>query len=368
MATNNLFTKSFLSKRYKGIYYLYYRDPISGRRKSQTTKTTILKEAKDFQHTYLTQLQAQLNTEANPNPVKIPYTVDDLQNKILELLQMNTKGVPDSIIQKNSKVIIRIFSNLKLYTGGNKQLTHLTSLEMETWKFKRASDISQTSVNIELRTIKAWLNRGIVWGMLERNPLKGIKQFEIPERERICFTDEEIQLVLSYIKNQRIKDIVEFAVYSGCRLSEIINLEWNDIDLEQSSIGIRNKDGYTTKTKRNRDIPISNKLSVIINRVRAERKQSEWDYVFCKDNGFKYDICYISRKFKMYLRRADLPEKFHFHSLRHTFATNFLKSTHNIYYAKNILGHSNIKTTEIYLHADNESLLKAMNQMDGEAA
>lgn len=365
MVSNNLFTKSFLSKRYKGIYYLFYRDPQTGRRISQTTKTTTLKEAKEFQHTYLTQLQSELNATVTV-PAPVPYTIDDLQNKILELNSFRiSKGITEAKINKHAKFIARLFEFLKLYTGGNKLLSDLTSLEMESWKFKRAEDVSQTSVNIELRTIKAWFNKSIVWGMLSKNPLKGVKQFQIPQKERVCFTDEEIKLVLSYIVNQRIKDIVEFALYSGCRISEIINLEWPDVDFENKTITIRNKVGFTTKTKKFRVIPMSAKLEEILRRKLAERVLSQWQYVFGKENGYKYDTCYVSRKFKKYLNRANLPSKFHFHCLRHTFATNFIKSTHNIYYAKNLLGHSNIKTTEIYLHADNDSLLKAMNQMEG---
>ncbi len=70
-------------------------------------------------------------------------------------------------------------------------------------------------------------------------------------------------------------------------------------------------------------------------------------------------LCF--KKFKKYLRQARLPEKYHFHCLRHTFITNLIKNGVNINYAKQLAGHSDLNTTMGYIHIETEDLREAVN-------
>jgi integrase/recombinase XerD len=80
-----------------------------------------------------------------------------------------------------------------------------------------------------------------------------------------------------------------------------------------------------------------------------------------RKSGIKLNGEFISKKFKEAVRTADLNSGYHFHTLRHSFASNLVQHGVNLYTIKELLGHENIKTTQIYSHLRSENLSKAVN-------
>lgn len=360
MALSKEDIKANLIRRYKGIYYLFYIHPLTQIHKSVTTKTDILEKAETFQNNFIHKLENEINQQSNVE--EIIYTIQDLENKIIELETHNSQKLPASKIASNIKVIQRIFSFFKLYAGGNKNLKSITPLDVEDWKFKRNNDISDVSVNIEYRSLKSWLNKAVFYNWIVKNPFKGIKQFKIADKGIVCFTTKEYTTLINTIKLKTFSNIVKFGWLSGCRESEILSLCWSEIDFKKQTIYIRNKENFLTKSRRNRIIPMSKDLELLLKTMFNEHTPNEFNYVFAKENGYKYTLCYISRKFKYYIRKANLSETFTFHKLRHTMCSRLISKS-NIFYAKEILGHSSITTTQLYAHSNNKLLLEAMNKM-----
>ena len=168
--------------------------------------------------------------------------------------------------------------------------------------------------------------------------------------------------------NGLIKNVVTVALSTGCRLNEILNLQVKDIDLSQRIITIRNKNDFKTKSGRIRRIPIADSLEMLLRSLLGydsnvyELNNTE-RYLFANENGFRYNKDYISRRFKRYLRACNMPEKFHFHCLRHTYITNLVKAGANMNYIKQIAGHADLKTTENYIHIGVEDLRNAVNKV-----
>ena len=96
----------------------------------------------------------------------------------------------------------------------------------------------------------------------------------------------------------------------------------------------------------------------------ALKKSKRSEYVFTKYNGMRYQHSFSSKKFKQYLRKVGLNEEIHFHSLRHSFASNLVRKGVSLYIVKELLGHSNITTTMMYAHLDNSSLVKAVGMLE----
>jgi site-specific recombinase XerD len=86
--------------------------------------------------------------------------------------------------------------------------------------------------------------------------------------------------------------------------------------------------------------------------------------VFCKKDGSKYCGNYVSRKFKGACIAAGIEKEIHFHSLRHSFASNLVQNGVPLYTIKELLGHSSISTTEIYSHLNMDSLREAVKKLD----
>lgn len=87
-------------------------------------------------------------------------------------------------------------------------------------------------------------------------------------------------------------------------------------------------------------------------------------YVFCKKNEERFSGNYFSRKFKKACIAAGLESAIHFHSLRHSFASNLVQKGVPLYTIKELLGHSSIATTEIYSHLNMETLREAVKTLD----
>ncbi len=199
-------------------------------------------------------------------------------------------------------------------------------------------------------------------GFIQINPCKGVKKFKIDEREKFAFSEAELSMIIDHVKDIKMKNIIIFALHTGCRLEEVIFLQWRDIDFDKEVVIIRNKELFKTKTGKNRYIPISDTLFEILNNLKPpDISESLDNYVFGKSKNYNYHKTYISKKFKKLLRELNFPERFHFHCLRHTFITQLVKKGVNIFDIKQLAGHSCIETTELYMHTITEDLRKAVN-------
>jgi len=85
------------------------------------------------------------------------------------------------------------------------------------------------------------------------------------------------------------------------------------------------------------------------------------DFIFNRYEGIKLNESYISKRFKRAVRSAKLNDDIHFHSLRHSFASALVQRGVSLYAVKELLGHEDIKTTQIYSHLQKENLSKAVN-------
>jgi site-specific recombinase XerD len=215
---------------------------------------------------------------------------------------------------------------------------------------------------LQLRHLKAAFNRAIEWGYIEKNPFKGIK-LRIPENNPTFITKEELNTIVDKEKDSLLKNIYLFGFNTGMRISEILNLEWSDLDLTQNIIRVRNKESFTTKSKRERVIPIGKVVLEIINSIKENPENINSKYIFNKA-GDRLNSVFISKKFKKCVRLANLSESIHFHTLRHSFASHLVQKGTSLYILSKLLGHQQSSTTQKYSHLNNQSLNQAILMLD----
>ena len=98
----------------------------------------------------------------------------------------------------------------------------------------------------------------------------------------------------------------------------------------------------------------------VLNIMKQLKENSKSEYVFPNKSNYKFYPDTISKYFKRAVRLAKLSEAIHFHTLRHSFASNLVRKGVSLYIVKELLGHQDISTTQIYAHLDNSALVNAV--------
>jgi integrase len=242
---------------------------------------------------------------------------------------------------------------------GDRPMIDITPYDIERFKAWRMEKVSPVSVNIDLRTLKAALNRAFDWGLLSKHPCKRTIPVRVPDHSPAYLNEADFVRLCESIKQKWLLDIIIFAVATGMRQGEILNLRWNEVDLSRRIVRVGNKDGFRTKAGKERNVPLNDMaLKIIAGRGRTGR------YVFVNTNGEKVHRDTLTKTFKKKIRKLGLEEELHFHSLRHTFASWVVQRGVPLYHVQKLLGHSSIKITEIYSHLEEDNLRSCVNVLD----
>lgn len=214
-----------------------------------------------------------------------------------------------------------------------------------------------TTLNHYVKALNAWVQfRGVDHKFSQYTEHE--KPVKIP-------TSEEIGLILKQCKRSRkgklLKTVFFTLAHSGCRVSELCNITFDDIDYQRNSITV------TGKFKKTRVIPVKKYLLVgrnfpsINNYVKHHRYNTDKKYVFTTKKG-PITPWFIRRELKIIARVIGL-SWIHPHSFRHYYATTLLKKNVNLKVVQLILGHANLKTTSRYLHMLEDDIFGAINNI-----
>lgn len=252
------------------------------------------------------------------------------------------------------------FKHLIQFFGEKKNLDEITVKEIEEFKYYLMNRAPKGFV-VYMRTLKAAFNIAIEWRYILTNPFVKVKFKKGQKKKPIFITRDELEEILNQTELKKMKNIFIFAFNTGCRLGEITSLRWQNIDLKKNII-IIGDNLFTTKNEKQRIIPISKELLPILKTLSKKEKKS-LNFVFGKTNSFSFSNDYVSRNFKKACRKAKMKDEVHFHTLRHSFASNLAMKGVPLIVIKELLGHSSITTTEIYSHTNMDALQSAVSQL-----
>jgi len=178
--------------------------------------------------------------------------------------------------------------------------------------------------------------------------------FRIPYSKRgsklpVVLSRSEIKKIISLIKNPKHKLLISLSYGAGLRVSEVISLKVENLDLEELVIHIKQSKGKKDKIT---IIPEGLKTE-LVNLIAGKDKK---DFVFESERGGKLTTRTAQKIFSDTLKRAEIKKQATFHSLRHSFATHLLENGVDVRYVQELLGHRNIQTTQIYTKVTNPKL------------
>src|SRR3989344_3466478 len=171
----------------------------------------------------------------------------------------------------------------------------------------------------------------------------------------VILSKEEIGKLVASAKNMNHRLIIQVGYSAGLRVSEIINLRWEDIDFDRNLIHLKRAKG-----KKDRIVVLSQRVKEGLSNLN----RSKQSYVFITNRNGKYTERTIQKiienaAFKAGIRKSITP-----HTLRHSFATHLLESGTDIRYIRDLLGHSDISTTLIYTRVSNKDISKIKSPLD----
>ena len=232
-------------------------------------------------------------------------------------------------------------------------------------KYLKSINLSNSSINRKLSSLKHFFNYLSKAKLLKSNPILNIsgpkKSAVLPKSLSIIDVNSLIEApdCTNFI-GLRDRAMIELMYATGVRISELINLEYSNIDLNRSLIKVMGKGG------KERMIPFGDDaLSWLTNYIEFRRKNNlslnSRDF-FISQQGRKITRQAFWHRIKIYLKALGLSMDISPHTLRHAFATHLLNNGADLRSVQMLLGHSDLSTTQIYTHIAKQRLSDMVKQ------
>ena len=249
---------------------------------------------------------------------------------------------------------------LKSYHGSDKHLLkffarlplhRLTIGDIRAFEAERLRSAARASVNRDLERIRHLLNLADRDSLLSHNPLRGQKKLLKAGRKinRYLTDDEEARLV--DVCEPETRRIIEFAWRTGLRGREQMLLPWSAVSRGFLEV-------YSSKTKRTRQIPITEAIQQLLEGQRG--LHTEWCFPNRTRSGPINLDNFRSRQFYPALRAAQI-KNFRWHDLRHTFCSRLIMAGASLADVRDLAGHESIQTTMRYVYLSAERLRDSMD-------
>ncbi|MHB8581585.1 MAG: tyrosine-type recombinase/integrase [Ignavibacteriaceae bacterium] len=341
----------FLSLNNKSPFYqiVYF---VDGKRTTVSTKKRTLEEA-----------EIELSKFQNPSSLPKEVTKPEISfQDRLTLSKFQTEYIDYVSSIKSRKYIesINLSFNQFISFCGNKNIEEINTLAIDkfiTSTFAR----TQRGAHQYYRTLKAAFNKAVQWDHISANPFTKIKFPKLSKSYPVFITEDELLIIISSTPNQYLKDIFYVAFYTGLRLGELINMKWSWINFQQNHIVIKCSSDFLTKSKKDRVVPMAEKVRAILNNRFHSSQHKPDEFVFYHFKGIRLHQETISKQFKQVVRKVNLNDNIHFHTLRHSFASMLVQRGVSLYVVKELLGHEDLSTTQIYSHLQKQNLMDAVN-------
>src|SRR3989338_8274845 len=167
-----------------------------------------------------------------------------------------------------------------------------------------------------------------------------------------ALSKEEVNKMIDSTNNLKHKLVIMFLYYAGLRLDEARNLSWQDIDFDREIIHLK-----IAKGDKERVIFLHKKLVDVL-RIYGVKEEGP---IFVSQREEKYNKRTIQQIIKYASKKVGIKKNVTPHTLRHSFATHLLESGADIRYIQQLLGHKDLKTTQIYTHIANKDIKKLAN-------
>jgi len=249
-------------------------------------------------------------------------------------------------MEKHAKVNKRSWRDDEIIVGkllrhfGKATLAGITPQTVEEYKASRKGYVKDATINRELTVLKTIFSKAMLWGYAAKNPVKHVRLYKEELKPIRILTAEERRRLFDAAP-EFLRPIILFALKTGMRKGEILNLKWQDVDVANHNIHVRR-----TKAGKMRVIPMHPDISEALEKMpRSETSP----YIFeVQGKRFK-DFGAVRTSFDVAVEKAKLGD-LTFHDLRHNFATELIQKGADVRTVQEYLGHSSLAMVQRYTH------------------
>lgn len=214
----------------------------------------------------------------------------------------------------------------------------------------RRNTLSVISIARLLASVKSFYKFMLLDDIIQENPAEDIDSPKFSEKLPGVLSIEEVNRLIESAGGSRDRLLLELFYATGMRVSEMVNLKVEDLDFDDGWVRIFGKGG------KERFVPVGKNILRLLKKYIAEKKLKPTAFLFSKSNGRPMTRGGVWKIVKKYSVKAGIVKEVAPHTLRHTFATHLLENGADLRTIQELLGHSNIDTTQIYTHVNRRNL------------
>ncbi len=271
----------------------------------------------------------------------VPYGSEPPELVKIYIVSRKIEGLADSTLYNYTRTLKHFFEYIP------KKPEQVTTLDIRTflYQYQKDREISDRSLDHTRITVCAFFKWAHNENYLPTNPGYNIKEIKHERKPRRALSQIEMEYVRRACRTKRELALIETMYSTGCRVSELVGIKMDDLDL------INKKVHLYGKGKKHRDSFINGKAEVAIKEYLKERK-GESEYLFVSDRSPHLKLKKEAVE-KIVREIAEISGiKFTPHILRHTAATTAINNGMPVQSVQAFLGHENINTTMVYAHTD----------------
>lgn len=296
-----------------------------------------------------------------------PRSMEHWTDRFLEYLRLERNASPLTI-KSYAEDLFAARDHLTSELGRLPAVDDVSTRWVRAWlAHGHESGLAATSVCRRLSALRSFCKFLRRREVIERDPTEGLRGPRAGRRLPRYLGNEQIQALLEAPPAEtaaglRDRAILETAYAAGLRVSEVVGLNLDDVDLQQGVLLVRGKG------KRERLAPIGQfavgaiRRWLAVRRPKAGASERHRQALFLNKLGTRLSVRGVGRLLEKYLKMAGLDPRTSPHTLRHTFATHLLDRGADIRGVQELLGHASITTTQIYTHLSRARIQKAYDQ------
>lgn len=307
-------------------------------------------------------------------------SLNEIMNTWLFDVLHNSSKIKPSTFQRYESIYRKYIKESEI---AGLKLANINTLKMQQFYNKLSKTYSYSQLKYLNSVLKTFFNWCIDSGYILRNPclkvdIKGNKnEIIINHKQEVeILSEDEISTIRKHLKGSSMELLILLDLATGLRQGELLALNWKDIDLKNKTLTVNKsvKEVYIYEDENNRHIETIFQVPKTQNSFRTisipdalihvlKNEKNKNGLLFHDNNGNPLRAKNVSYQWKKILKDCNIPHK-KFHAIRHTYASMLLKNGVDIETVAELMGHTAISITQIYLHSSANQKQDAVNKLN----